>query len=260
MRSRKLNQILADLHAPKSDPSHGGRPEPGHRDELEKQLLSRHRQLYPRKAGWKMLINPRWRTGRLVLASSALLVLGIAACTIPTEYEAEVGKNVSIHVPAGAGDLPAVGEMVEFLESTGVADEVSVSISEQSDGSADVWVMAWGQKVSRDDLINRMREQYPVLNRSLFEVQEMAGTVRGSLAQKLGHEVFEIEVHADTIEEIRAQFLQQLAEQGFVGDANIHMHDEGDERVINIELNGEIEVDGEGSGGAAQTIETQIEQ
>jgi hypothetical protein len=207
-----------------------------------------------------MLFNPRWRTGRLVLASTALLVLGIAACTIPTEYQAEVGKNVSIHVPAGAGDLPAVGKMVAFLESTGLADEVSVSISEQSDGSADIWVMAWGQKISRDDLINRMREEYPVLGQSLFEIHELEGTVRGTYAEKLGHQVLEIEVNADTVEEIREEILQQLAEQGFVGDADVQIQIEGDETVIGIELNGEVEVDGEGSGKAEQTIEYKFEQ
>jgi hypothetical protein len=188
-----------------------------------------------------MLINPRWRAGRLVLAGVALFILGLGACTIPTEYEAKVGKTLAIHVPDGATELPAPAGMLAFLEDAQVADDISVSISEQGTGEADIQLMLWNDRVSQAELVQILREQYPVLQKALFEVHEVEGTVRGSLAEKIGHDVFNIEVSGDDIEEIRRQFYEQLAAQGFTGDAAIEIQEAGDETLIDITLEGEQE-------------------
>jgi len=239
MRSKKLNQTLAALAS--EEMSAESRSNPKSIQSLEAELLSRHRRLYPRKAGWKMLINPRWRTGRLVLAGVALLILGIGACTIPTEYEAEVGKALAIHVPQGASQLPEPSEMLAFLEGANLADEISVSISEQTTGEADIKLMLWNERVSEDELVQILRERYPVLQKALFEVHEMAGTVQGSLADKIGHDVFHIEVSGEDSEEIRHQVLEYLAAQGFNGDAMVEIYEEGDETLIDITIEGEQE-------------------
>lgn len=228
MRSRKLSEILAMIF--RRDP----RLASGHRRRLEAELLPRHRELFPRKVGWTMLINPHWRTGRLVLAALALLVLGIGACTIPTSYEAEMGTTLAIHVPKGADKLPSQSELLEFLRGAGPADDVSVSISRQENGDADLHLMMWGQNIAKEAVIERLQEAYPVFENALFEVHEHTGTVEGNLAEKIGHFVFQFELRDDDVDAMRAQILHELQEQGINGDVDVQVHEEGDEQHIEI--------------------------
>jgi hypothetical protein len=230
MRSRKLDPILRDLHEREPDM----RPE--HEQRLENELLSRHEQLYGRNEGWKMLFNPQMRAGRLVLVGVALVALGIAACAVPTEYEADVGKSIDVAIPAGSAKSPELHDLQMYLTEADIADEVSVSVSESSDGSAHLYLMLWGQNISTNELLDQMRERFPALEGAQIDVQDVSGTVRGSWAQKIGHDVFKFEVSGETEEEIREQFLAQLAAQGFEGDATIEVHDEGDERTIDITI------------------------
>ena len=183
-----------------------------------------------------MFINPRWRAGKLILAGLALLVLGIGACNIPTEYEAEVGKSFAIHIPRDTGEVPSTTELLAFIEKVVRADDISDSISEQVSGEMDINLLLWGSRISRDELTNRLRAEYPAFKTALFEVSELAGSVRGSLADKIGHEVFNIEVSGDDLEEIRQQVLAQLAEQGFTGDATVELYEENGNTRIDITI------------------------
>jgi hypothetical protein len=183
---------------------------------------------------WGGLINPHWSTGRLVLAALAVLVLGVGACTIPTSYEAEVGTTLAIHVPKGADALPSQSELLEFLQSAGPADDASVSISRQANGDADLHLMLWGQNIQKESVIERLQATYPVFEKALFEIHEHTGTVEGNLAEKIGHFVFHFELHEDDVEAMRTQILQEIREQGFDGEVDVQLHEEGGEQHIEI--------------------------
>ena len=126
--------------------------------------------------------------------------------------------------------------MLAFIEKVVRADDISVSISEQVSGEMDINLLLWGSRISRDELTNRLRAEYPAFKTALFEVSELAGSVRGSLADKIGHEVFNIEVSGDDLEEIRQQVLAQLAEQGFTGDATVELYEENGNTRIDITI------------------------
>jgi hypothetical protein len=235
MLSRSLNETLTDLHD--HEPGLPGE----HRSALETELLSHHRQLYPRKEGWRMMINPRWRMGRLVLGGLAVLVLGIAACTIPTSYEADVGKSLTFAATGDPAGLPDHGELLSFLQEAAVAEDVSVSLSESSGGPATYNILLWGDRVPQDDLVQMLRRRFAGLSSAQYEVRELEGQVRGSLAEKIGHDLFRIEVEGDDLEEIRAQILAGLATQGFQGEAAVNVSEENGLKEIQIQLSGQSE-------------------
>jgi hypothetical protein len=239
MQSRKLDRILEGLHTLEELHTRETTMNTDHEQRLEAELLSRHERLYPHQEGWKMLFDPRVKAGRLVLTLVAVVALGIAACTVPTEYEADVGKTLDIHVAGSAKALPSPNEMVALLDQADVADQVSVSISESPAGEADLHLMLWGQNVSSDRVIDLLRTQVPALAEALFSVDELQGTVRSSLAEKIGHDVFKIEVSGDTAEEIRQQILTQMAAQGIQGDAVVEIHEEGDQQRVEIQVESE---------------------
>jgi hypothetical protein len=235
MRSRNLNQILSRLHQQPAVPDTDARAR------LEGELLSRHRQLYERKVGWKMLLNPRWRTGRLVLAALAVAVLGVGACTIPTSYEDEVGKTFLIHVPAKAGTAPAQGELLAFLQQEKLAQDVSVSRNQDADGGTDITLLLLRDSVPEEELIDLLQATFPVLENALFEINEVVGTVETSLAGAFGHAVFNIEAGEADAEAIRQQILEQLAAQGLTGDAVVEIHEDDGQQTVDIEVTAEPE-------------------
>lgn len=183
-----------------------------------------------------MLLDPHVRAGRLALTAIALMVLGIAACTVPTEYEAEVGKTIELGIPVGAGEVPSLSELRAFLEDSQAADEISVSLSESVDGEKEIYLVLWGQNVATGQLLEGLKERYPALTNAHLDVRDLTGTARGSFAEKIGHDLFKIEVSGDTEEEIRRQFLEQMAAHGISGDAHIEVHDDGEERTIDITI------------------------
>jgi hypothetical protein len=232
MRSRSLSDILTGLHR-------GGAPDPGARARLEAELLSRHRGLYPRKVGWKMMLNPQWRTGRLVLAALAVVVLGVGACSIPTSYEDQVGRTFLVHVP-DAAKAPGDAELLAFLKEHDLARDINVSRSVR-DGGADITMLLLRDSVSEDELIGMLQAEFPGLENALWEVDEVVGTVETSLAGALGHAIFDIEAGSADPEEIRRQILEQLAAQGLTGDAAVEIQEDDGQQTVKIEVTAESE-------------------
>jgi hypothetical protein len=245
MRSSKLTRILSGIHRPRVG------VDTGHRQRLEDELLSRHRILYARK-GWTMYLNPRFPAGRLVTAALAVAVLGIAACTIPTSVEQEVGKTLRIALPPGSHDAPEAAALVEAVEASGLASDVLVNLDENKNGAVGYQLAMWGAAVETDRVVNLLRERFPALERACFSVEELKGTVRTSLAEKIGHAVFSFELDPEHAENFSEQVLMQLREQGFEGHAEVFVDENGEEHVVEIVIEGEME--------APQEIPTEAQQ
>ena len=240
MHDRRLNEDLRRLH----EPDTANRPRPEHRSELEGRLVSRYRTAQSRKRRWLIMLNPWNRTARFALVGLAVIMLGVGACTTSTTTEVDMGKKMSIDFSAKADvDMISIDTgLANFLDTQPGIENVSVSISETMDGPKLIEVMAWGQDLDGDALVAELRRQVPELEDADISFETLSGTIEESFASKMKREVFQMEVDGATEEEIRAQILAQLAEQGVAeGDAQVEVHMEDGQTEIKVQIEQEVE-------------------
>jgi hypothetical protein len=233
MRPRDLESLLRDVHRIRSvDPADRARA----RDDLGRRLRARHAQLYPRQR-WTIMKQTTWM--RPLLASMAVLVLGVAACNTPTEYEVPVGQQLQFNVadPAKA-DAPesAVDPILEFCNGWDGVEGLSVNERIDGDGPLQIDVSVWGQALDGAALVAALEAEFPWLADADLTITPLTGTVEGNLGDRLGHALFDLEIDGGTAEEIRAQILAQLAAQGFEGDAVIDVQTGDGFQTIDVEL------------------------
>jgi hypothetical protein len=190
------------------------------------------------------MLNPWNRTARFALVGLAVIMLGVGACTTSTTTEVDMGKKMSIGFSAKADvDMISIDTgLSNFLETQPGIENVSVSISETVDGPKLIEVMAWGQDLDGDALVAELRRQVPELQDADISFETLNGTIEESFASKMKRQIFQMEVDGGTEEEIRAQILAQLAEQGVAeGDAQVEVHMENGQTEIKVQIEQEVE-------------------
>ncbi len=190
------------------------------------------------------MLNPWNRTARFALVGLALVMLGVGACSTSTTTEVDMGKKMSIGFSAKADvDMISIDTgLSNFLDTQPGIENVSVSISETMDGPKLIEVMAWGQDLDGDALIAELRRQVPELEDADISFETLNGTIEESFASKMKRKVFQMEVDGATEEEIRAQILEQLAEQGVAdGDAVVDVQMTDGRTEIKVEVTTEVE-------------------
>ena len=231
MRPDDLDRTLEELHARTARGVLPGRAE------LEGELLARHDALYSRRRGFMMTTLLK----RPVLALLLITVLGIAACTVPTETQVEMGHRFVYSTDDGAALMAAVPEVTEWLEARPGMQSVSVGIQEIDGGDSTLELILFGSGLESDALQAGLRRQWPVLD-DPDTVDVLEGTVRTSLAEKLGHDLFHFDFELEgTPEEMRAQILEQIRASGFDGDADVQVTTDGDVTTFDIEMTAEGE-------------------
>lgn len=240
MHDRRLNDELKRIHEP--DLAHGPRPE--HRRELEDRLVSRYRTNQSHRRRWLVMLNPWNRTARFAVVGLALMVLGLGACTTSTTTEVDMGKKMTIGFSAKAdADMISVDtSLSNFLDTQPGIENVSVSIDQMMGGPATIEVMAWGQDLDGDALVAELRRQVPELEDADISFETLSGTIEESFASKMKREIFQMEVDGATAEEIRAQILAQLAEQGVAdGDAVVDVIQKDGLTEIKVQVTKEVD-------------------
>jgi hypothetical protein len=240
MHDRRLNDELKRIHEP--DLAHGPRPE--HRRELEDRLVSRYRTNQSQRRRWLVMLNPWNRTARFALVGLALMILGVGACTTSTTTEVDMGKKMTIGFTAkvDAEMITVDTGLSNFLDTQPGIENVSVSISETVDGPAVFEVMAWGRDLDGDALVAELRRQVPELQDADISFETLSGVFEESYASKMKREIFQMEVDGATEEEIRAQILAQLAEQGVAeGDAVVDVIQKDGQTEIKVQVTKEVE-------------------
>ncbi len=225
MRPDRLERILRTLCArPVRDAGRG-------RDELEAELLARHERTTSRERGLKMMFLKRPVYAVLIIA-----VLGVGACTVPTETEVEMGQRLTYTLPDG-GDLDELRQVASFVESQPGVEDVSVAVEEVDGGPTILDLVVWGRGLDGGRLAGRIAEAFPGLADAPPALEDLSTEVRTSLAEKLGHSVFNFEIVAEgTDDEIRQQILQQIFESGFGGEADVNVFTEDGVTTIDLEM------------------------
>jgi hypothetical protein len=200
------------------------------RDRLEEELLQEHHRRYGKRTRRRTLLRPAF-----ALPALAVVILGIGA--IPASYPVAVGSVLTLALPPTAGAPPAVADLLQSLESAGAADDVSVSVSQRAGAGARLMLILIGSRVPEDDVVQQLRGGYPVLADARVTADPLVGSVRSSLAEKLGRALFPIEVSLNDVEEARGKILEELAAGGY-GASRVDVRDEDDHRAIDVELEG----------------------
>jgi len=239
MSGDRLNRLLKRLYA-------SGTTDGAPRPEQEAELLNHYRQNHPQNRRWLIMLNPWHRTLRFALLGLSVLILGVGACTTETTTQVEMGKQLHIALPnadtlAKSGDSDtAIREVVDALAAQPGVTDVNVNIQETADGAISLDVTLWGEGLETSVLTATIREDFPILAEAEIQVESLDATVTESWAERLGRQVFNIETDGSSDEEIKAQILQQLAEQGFTGDAEVEVITEGDTQEIKIMLEEDV--------------------
>jgi len=249
MGSNELDRLLRRLHAPRQ-----GEDRTRHRRDLGAELTADHQRLHTRKR-WTMMKQTPWF--RPLLACLGVLILGVAACNAPTEYEVEMGQHLTLTVPdaSKSGELmPQLDQIVTFVEQWPDVEGVSVSVNELEGGPVTTDLMVWGQALDGDALVAAIADQFPALAQAQVAIEPLSGVVEGNLGEAFGHAIFDLEVTGETAEEIQAAILQQIYEQGFSGDAVVDVQEADGVQTINIELTDVVEEENGAEGESSDTI------
>ncbi len=239
MRSNRLIRILRDRYGRGEAPVADG-------SDLESRLLASYRNRYPRKR-WIMNGRPVFHRSYVLVAALAIILMSIAACSIPTQYDAEIGKQVSIHVAEAGPGLDIKPALDRLAEYPGV-ESVNVNMRMSHEGGV-VDVALWGKDLDTESMVEGLRRDFPQFADALIEVTPLNTTVDAPLYERIGHDYFgidfEIVVDGQTEDEIRAQVLEQLYASGFEGEAQVDVHMEQEDGMEKVEIIIEATEDGE---------------
>lgn len=196
---------------------------PEHQAALESDLLRRFeaRAVPARRRG---LGRPARR-----LAFGSLLVAGLAAASqAPVETDVVVGYRFTVVLPAGA-PLPPPDALAQAIRGAEPqepgAHQLQVELRAyppQGQGPtlvADVWSDA-----SPADIEARLRN-VPDLAGATVTVTPLEGQIRQSIAQRLGHDVFDIPSDPASIEAARQKLQAELAARGEKGKVDVQVDD-----------------------------------
>ena len=245
MRSWKLNRRLKAAFE-----RHDG-VDAQHAEHLEQQLRARYRSQYSH-GRLQMLLTPRTILGRTLLGATLVLALAVVACEVPTSHTLEMGKQIHIAYEPTTAKPGALDpqELVATLSNVADIENVNVNVM---NGSTVLDIVAWGQDLDSASLTDLIRDQ--VGPDARVEVESLTGTVRETMRERLGRAVFHFDVEGQDAEEIRAQILAQLAEQGFGDDSSVQVDVQDGVTTISIEAQKPAE-----NGGTEATQEIIIEQ
>jgi len=236
MGSDGLKRDLERLHR-------GNNPDGSHRESLENDLMLRYRKIHSQKKRLITMLNPQTRFARFAVIGLAMLLLGVGACSTETTTDVEIGKQVSVRLdgqlttPNGEKTIDInerIQEVVKQFSSADGVEEVNVNIEQDGEGNLALSIMLFGDDIDSETLTAMLRDSFPEMPDAEVLVEVLEGTIEESWAERFGREVFNFESDGGSDEEVRAQVLHQIYEQGFEGDAEVNVTTEGGEQTIEI--------------------------
>jgi hypothetical protein len=227
-----------------------------HRDALEETLVARWRA--GRSRGWIHMFSPSSKFGRVALAAAVVVGLGIAACSMPTESQVEMGKRFSLTLNADGTATRSFLEMhqdahatLEEIKAMPGVESVNVNVMENTQNVTQIDLMVWGAEVPVAAIQEKL-ETALAGGATELELSDLTATVKENWASKLGREVLHIDVASNlSDEEARAAILEQLAASGYP-NARVGVLTEGDTRIIHVD---NVESGETGEGAESLVIE-----
>jgi len=210
-------------------------PRAEHQEELGSNLRSDFRSRNPRRGRWSPL-DPWRQPARYAFLSVFLIMFGLGACTTSTTVELEMGKKVSVVLTNP--DQPDVeivkAELLAFLESQPDVENVSVSCGYNGDNQIFISALVWGLDTSSVLTQETFRHEVPILAEADIQIEALKGIMKETYATNWTRKLFRLEVDGKTEEEIRAQIMAQLANQGVADGVTVDIDKENGRTGITI--------------------------
>lgn len=211
---RSLGRILA--------PSTKTRPE--HKAALEQKLLEDFEKRHPHEENYKV---KKFGMRKVLVVAAALMMLGIAACAAPADIEVDVGKRISIELPEGAPPPANPETIVNAVQEKEKTAQVEVRL-EMKNGRGVLQIEMWGHGLSKEPVADKIRAAAPELAKAQIHEEMLEAKVRGTLGEKLGHDILNLDViDENDVEVAKEQILKQLAEQGVTGKVDVNVQNDG---------------------------------
>jgi hypothetical protein len=176
--SGRLETLLAGLFRRESAP-----PPPAHQAELEQALLARYGELHPK--------SRKERTMGAIVLWRAAVVAGLLAAAggasqAPADYQAEIGKRVTVlsEAPLPPEQLKAA---VKAVEASGAMQQVRVRGIKAGDGPMRTTIELYGETAAMGDIPAIMRRAAPMLAALPITVEPIERTVQGELGDRVKH-------------------------------------------------------------------------
>ena len=257
MPSDRIDTALSAVYArSESDAQRTAREQ--HCQDLEQQLADLHaaRPLVPRRSSfWRALLGVR----RLAVASVVFAALAIGACQVPVEMELVMGHQMRFVLPATDDIHRQIESLTGEIQAFAPVEKIEVQIHKSSeDDRMVVQLGVWGEGVEPEQVFAHLRARLPILEEAQCDALPLAGTVRTTLGDRLGHDLFHLALDQKNVEQARAAVLEELAASGFDGDAQVTVEEDDGHRRIEIRLH-QQEVLPNGDT-ADQVLEEEIEK
>ncbi len=214
-----------------------------HRDRLETELVDRYRIQRAHASPGTLMGMPVRTLRRATLG--LVLVIGAVACTTPTTTDMEVGTQLDFTIPAGS-DEAAVSTVMDDLDAIigdasarAHADDVAVILRSLGNGTHEVRLTLWGDRVDTEALRADLASRFVALRDADVTIERLHTEVQESLFAKLSREVFAIEVSGASDEERRAAIMQQLHDGGHGDVSDVRVETGGGRQTYQIDIEGD---------------------
>ncbi len=256
MPSDRHDTVLRAMYSRSESDSERVRREK-HCHTLEHQLLSQFASRpAPREHSrfWGFVFGAR----RFAVASVVFAALAIGACQMPVEMNLVMGQQMRFVLPATDDMHDQVRQITREIEEIAPVEKIEVQIQRSNtDEHMVVQLGVWGEGLDPEVVFDHLRTKLPILEEAECDAQPLQGTVRTTLGDRLGHDLFHLALDERNVEDARAAILREIEASGFDGDAQVTVEEGGGHRRIQIKLHQQQELEGSPSGVA---IEEEIEE
>ena len=214
---------------------------------------------------------------QVALAAAVLLVLMIGACQVPVAVQLNLGQRMHFVVPATPEIKARVDGLVDTVRGLSRVDKVEVRVRHEGGETMRVTLGVWGEDLDPQAVYEGVVAAYPELEILDRESAPLEATVHTTLGDKLRHDLFQRALDEQSVEEARAAILEQLAADGFQGEAEVVVEEQeegkrrveiklrspGAEDVAEVELETEDELElvgGSGEPGDDDLVEEVVEE
>lgn len=233
MGADRLEELLTRLHEKPA-------PDSGHRAALRAELVARFRQQRP--AGTRPAVERAsfLQAHPLFVPLTAALVLLVglgAAAQVPADYAVEVGRLITVTADRPAADWPKPLELQPVLQQLGRTHEIQLKLRRAPEGGASLQIELWGSQIAAD-AVEQLRSAFPALREAQITSVPLEGTARGSLADKLGREVFHLRAgDPASIEAAKRELQARLRALGKDGNVDVQVEEApGGRRKVTVKV------------------------
>lgn len=192
-------------------------------------LLERQEEL----AAVRPTIRPRSRF-QLVAAAALVVLIGLTSLgSISSERTIPLGFVLRAEFTPGHDEVPALADWMAFVNTSGAAEELSVSISQDAGRRATLLVIGVAPRTGPQELARALRRHYPVLRAASFEMTDFIGTIEETLLQRFARDLLRLEIDPADPERARETILEQLR---LANDERAEVRIEQKERYRRIEV------------------------